>query len=128
MAPRLLWVRLEETDYVVLENLSRSGRKDVFNKLTSDAGKAVIEAARKRMSELLAPGHSFNVGASGAASENFYTEQTKSGAGLVEWAVMEHGKPKENYFIRKGFRGTKSGRHIPRDNIRRWVADKGVML
>lgn len=127
--PNIIDIRLEDNDIAKLKRLADSKqRKAYFNEITSLHGEAIMESARKRMSDLLSPRHRFKVGASGAASENFEVRKTLNAGGMVVWSVFEKTKPKHNYFIRRGFRGTRNGKHIPRDKIKQWVIDKDITL
>lgn len=128
MAKELLRIRLEETAGKHFEELAMPQKKAYFDALTSSAGEALMRAAMRRMSGYLKPGHKFNVGASGKSSENFEVVKGKLSTGRVIVSVMEGNKPKSNFFIRRGFKGTKSTRRIPRQKILEWAANKGVDL
>lgn len=125
-------VMLESDDRDVLKNLTKPELVAYFNRLTEQHGEAFARVAMKRMSDMLKPGHRYNVGASGGASENFDVEQSKRGP-MSEYVVVTKGKTKANYFIRMGYKGNLSkffgfGKLPPEAPIKKWIADKGIML
>lgn len=123
-------VNLETEDEEVLKRLSGKEAIAAFNKITEESGEVVARVAMKRMSDMLKPGHRFNVGASGEASENFQTELISRGA-ISRWAVTSKGLTKANLFIRTGFKGTygkDEAKWPPEQNIKWWAAYKGVAL
>jgi hypothetical protein len=99
-----------------------------FSQLTQTHGRDMAEYTKKRFSDVLKPGHKFNVGASGKSSENFSIEGGQNGF-LYEWVVLEGGlSGGANMFIRRGFGRVKGDRHIPRENIRLWMAQKKIFF
>lgn len=104
-----------------------SNAKHEISRATDKWGESVAVSAKERMAAVLARGHKFNVGASGAASENLVvTHSSSGGAGMSSWEVSEAGRTKSNFFIRRGFRGPKMPKRVPTQNLKEWAADKGV--
>lgn len=85
----------------------------------------VAQTALKRMQDVLRPGHTFNVGASGDASRNLMIEKVSIG-GTLSYAVTEGDITKANRMIRWGFKGPSAGKRIPEENIRLWMAQKRI--
>jgi len=113
------------SDDEVIRRLKGNEKAEYLNKLTTEAGRGIAEVARKRMSDMLKPGHKYNVGASGRASENLEVKLIKSGGGLVAWAVIEGDKTPANEAIRKGI---KRGQAPSISDLKIWVAEKGITL
>jgi hypothetical protein len=109
------------------KNLAAEARKQI-GLATDKWGEVVASKAKDRMSAVLAKSHRFKVGASGAASENLTLNHEGAGSTQSTWIVTEAGKTKANYFIRKGFKGTRFGRMVPEQRLKEWVADKGITL
>jgi hypothetical protein len=122
-------IRIETSDITKLDNWKdKKAKQKLFNDLTERVGERFAQRAMGRMSDLLKPGHKFNVGASGDASKGFAIQRVSSVMGMVSWEVVETRK--ENMFIRRGFKGVdrKKRRRIPIDKIRRWAAYKRIHL
>jgi hypothetical protein len=121
--PTLVEVRL--FDEALIGRLRGKEKLAVINQLTSDAGEAIARVAEKRMSEMLAPGHKYNVGASGKASQNFRVEKVSSeyALGQVAWAVIEGEATPANAAIRTGI---KPGQVPSIAALRRWAALKHI--
>jgi len=122
-------IRLEMQPLTELfERAKAAGDRSVWDELTREKARSVAEFAMKRMSEVLAPGHQFKVGATGRASENLDVIESETSLGYASYGIIEKQGYKANYFIRRGFKGVKSSRHIPIDKIKEWAAAKGVNL
>lgn len=126
----LFKIRIISEDKERLEKLDDIEKDALFDELTLEHARGLALYARKRLSDVLKKSHKFNVGASDAASENLYVPSSPDvgKTGYYEFSVYEGNATKANFFIRRGFGPTKEGRSIPRNKIREWVADKGIVL
>lgn len=94
--------------------------------LTRDTGFVAAEMVRSKYQELLSPGGSFRIGASGAASRNFEINSSAlPGSGRFVWQVIEGGMTPANELIR---RGIPAGRSVTIARLKIWAAQKGIIL
>lgn len=119
----LFEVKLSDDEAV--KRLKGPEKTRFLNDLTTSAGRGLADVARKRMSDMLKPGHHYNVGASGRASENLDVQLLESSLSRVVWAVVEGGSTPANAAIRQGIRRGQAP-SIP--DLKIWVAEKGINL
>jgi len=99
--------------------------QEVFSRVNKFAGQVIATEVVKRMSAQLRPGHKYNIGASGAASENLLTKPTKNSTGYTQWDVYEGSKTTANAFIRQGI---PSGTNVPIPVLRKWAGIRKLKL
>lgn len=106
-------------------DLSTFGGRDFDTEVRnafSTHGKEPLVRIMERFSGVLEPGRPEDVGASGRASQNLFTDVRGS---MLEGIVYEGRNTPANAAIRNGI---KPGRWVPFDVLKQWVADKGIKL
>lgn len=98
-----------------------------LNEITDASAEVIAKISQRLMMKWLSPGHTYNIGASGAASQNLEVRRLSGGKGSFSyWGVAEVGRTKANPIIRTGF-GAGSWPSI--ETLRKWAATKpGVHL
>lgn len=81
---------------------SKKEANEYIDRLTERAGKSIADSIHRKMSGWLAPGHKYNIGASGAASANFNLVLNKPAVGRITWEIVEGNATKANQLIREG--------------------------
>jgi len=120
-------IKIEPDSTILKRLLSGQDSRKQFDSSIEEVGDALSERMKRRVEAMLSKGHRFKVGATNTASENTSIEKSGSGSNTT-WRVVEGDKTKANYFIRRGFGGSKSGKLPPYNKIREWVAAKGIVL